>query len=456
MIDCSKEIDAFYIDKVALPESMKSEMRDRRNANRDRLSRGMDNRGITPIGIWSQGSYAMHTMVQAENNDFDIDDGVYFKKEDLADEYGIELTPCEAKEMVRDAVNHHGLKFEPEVKENCVRVTYDKGYHIDIPVYRAINFGRDGEYYELASTPGWKESNPRAVTQWFVDAVIEKSPDETNGRQMRRVVRLLKDFVKSKASVDTAIPSGFIISKLVEEKYEPHEDRDDKALFFTMDSIRSRLLDGLVVRHPVLDENLTIGANDPMTASFRDMLSEAIDQLQVLFETDSIDEALDAWGSVFQQEQYFSNLVKSTGTMGGDSDIGPLVTWRKTEEFIEDRCSIDIQYHLVIDCEVHRNGMRQSLLAMLTKGYKISSNQKLIFKIVKCNVPEPFTIKWKVLNRGAEARARDCIRGQIENSNKLNNRRSETALFRGDHRVICYALRDDVVVASDGIDVPIL
>lgn len=97
MLDCSKEITNFYNSEVALPEAMKSEMRARRNTNRERLKSGLGEDDPTPIGMWSQGSYAMHTMIQAEDNNFDIDDGVYFKKEDLADAYGIEKSPYDAK-----------------------------------------------------------------------------------------------------------------------------------------------------------------------------------------------------------------------------------------------------------------------------------------------------------------------------------------------------------------------
>jgi len=339
MFDCSKEITLFHNEKVALPQLLRSDLRDKRDANRERLKSGLTaEEEPTPTGMWSQGSYAMHTMVQAEENDFDIDDGVYFKKDDLVDSNGFELDPYLAKEMVRKAVNHHSLNTPPEIKDNCVRVHYEKGYHIDIPVYRTTS--EDGkEFYELASATSWKISDPRAVTEWFNESNKEQSPDETNGLQMRRVVKLLKDFVKSNTTHHEEGPSGFIISKLVQEEYEPHLGRDDKSLYYTMRNIHDRLKDkSLEVDHPVVDEKLTAGEYDPTTTLFRTQLNSAMDELQVLFETQYAGEALTAWGKVFKDQAYFSKQASmqtqesASNSAHADDDSESSSIWVKSDE----------------------------------------------------------------------------------------------------------------------------
>ena len=71
-----------------------------------------------------QGSYAMKTMVRDPDNDYDIDDGVYFHKEDLVGPRGAEMTSLQARQMVRDAVDDGRFKRAPEVCSNCVRVFY--------------------------------------------------------------------------------------------------------------------------------------------------------------------------------------------------------------------------------------------------------------------------------------------------------------------------------------------
>jgi hypothetical protein len=78
----------------------------------------------------------------------------------------------------------------------------------------------------------------------------------------------------------------------------------------------------------------------------------------------------------------------------------------------------------------------------------------LRFVVTNCSVGEPYTLKWKVLNRGPEAERRDKIRGQIVDSSKRGVR-IEHSDFKGEHVVECYVVKDGVVVAQDRIDVPV-
>lgn len=70
------------------------------------------------------------------------------------------------------------------------------------------------------------------------------------------------------------------------------------------------------------------------------------------------------------------------------------------------------------------------------------------------DVPPPYSVKWKVTNRGEQAIKRDCIRGQIiDDAGSLE--RKESTNFKGSHFVECYIIKDNMVVAMDSIDVPI-
>lgn len=130
-------------------------------------------------------------------------------------------------------------------------------------------------------------------------------------------------------------------------------------------------------------------------------------------------------------------------------------TWRNTEEFIEDKYPVDIRYTLKLDCEVKQSGYRTNFLRnMLADKIPLLANKSLEFWVDRITVPEPYIIKWKVLNRGDVAKRRDCVRGQIwPDGGRM--RKTETTNFRGDHIVECYAIKDDVVVAKDRIHVPI-
>lgn len=126
-----------------------------------------------------------------------------------------------------------------------------------------------------------------------------------------------------------------------------------------------------------------------------------------------------------------------------------------TEEFIENSYPVDVRFAVSIDCTVTQNGFRSHRLReMLTRRLPLLPQKNLDFTITQCDVPEPYMVKWKVLNRGDEAERRNMVRGQIIDPNKGNGHHEMTS-FRGAHYVECYIVKDDVVAARDRIKVPI-
>ena len=308
MHNCHDDLVAYHDDKVTLPQKERSAMRKRRNANRDRLKKGLKE-GKKPAAkeFASQGSYAMKNMTQHLNNKYDIDDGVYFDKDDLIGPRGGDMSPLDAREMVRDAVDDGSFKKPPEVRPNCARIFYAAGYHVDQPVYRRVakvdEEGKETLESELAGTT-WKRSDARDVTAWFEDENDRQSPDTDNGRQLRRHTRHLKKFAKSRTSWEDRILSGFGITKLVTECFRGNVPREDRSLYDTMVAIRDRLNNDLVIKHPVTpDETITNGTDDAKARLFREKLSEAIETLEPTFDADCTRAtALACWDKVFNTD----------------------------------------------------------------------------------------------------------------------------------------------------------
>jgi hypothetical protein len=331
MHDCADDVLAHHDDKVTLPTPQQTKMRERRNANRDRLKKGLKEQGKpAPIEFKSQGSYAMRTMVQHPDNDYDIDDGAYFRKEDLVGDRGAEMSALQAWQMVRDAVDDVSFKTPPEVHTNCVRVHYEAGYHVDIPVYRRVAtkdaYGRESYHYELASSD-WKRSDARDVTAWFEKENDKQSPDEGNGRQLRRVTRQIKKYARSRESWGSQILSGFGITKLVTECYRANATREDKAVYDTMKAIRDRLQWNLLVAHPVTPgDTITKGTDDPKARYLRERLTEAIDNLAPLFDSDCTREkALKCWDKVFNTTSFSERLQKDAHATAKAAIAAPAV-----------------------------------------------------------------------------------------------------------------------------------
>jgi hypothetical protein len=331
MLDCHEDVLAHHDDEVTLPQSHRTVMRERRDANRERLKKGLkDNNKPAPLEFKSQGSYAMKTMVQHPEKKYDIDDGVYFAKEDLVGERGADMSALQVRQMVRDVLDDGSFKTAPEVRKNCVRVYYEAGYHVDVPVYRRVTTkdasGAESYHYELASSD-WKRSDARDVTDWFENENNRQSPDKDNGRQLRRVTRQIKKYAKSRESWTNQILSGFGITKLVTECFRANADREDTALHDTMKAIRDRLNYNLVVAHPVTpNETITNGNDDPKARFLRDRLTEAVDNLAPLHEPDCTREkALKCWDKVFATTFFSDRLEKETKAAAEASAAAPTV-----------------------------------------------------------------------------------------------------------------------------------
>jgi len=304
MFDCSVELRAFHNDDVNLPETTRQLLRQHRKANETRLESGLKCDGQPlPFKFVKQGSYAMRTVVQHPNNDYDIDDGAVFYTRDLQVD-GVDRTALSARQMVCTALQDDKFDKQPEVRDHCVRVFYKEGHRVDVPVYRADG---DASKYEIAG-PEWRESNPEGVTKWF-EASLERttSPDD-DGYQMRRVIRLLKAFGRSRP--DWQVPTGFIMTVLTVEVYSTYDSREDRAFYNLLIAIQRRLQSNLVVRHPVADENLTKTSSDPEMIEFKERLAWAIDRLQITLDPNCTRQsALKAWADVFNTT-YFDQLTQ--------------------------------------------------------------------------------------------------------------------------------------------------
>lgn len=128
---------------------------------------------------------------------------------------------------------------------------------------------------------------------------------------------------------------------------------------------------------------------------------------------------------------------------------------RNTEQFIEHQHPLDIRASLKIECDVSQNGFREwKLRELLRQKMPLRVKKSLRFYVVEHNISGQFQVHWKVLNRGAEAIKKDCIRGQIMRDDGSMSI-TESTSFSGDHIVECYAVQNGVVIAKDRIHVPI-
>ncbi|HHT9124494.1 MAG TPA: nucleotide-binding domain-containing protein [Candidatus Brocadiia bacterium] len=81
-------------------------------------------------------------------------------------------------------------------------------------------------------------------------------------------------------------------------------------------------------------------------------------------------------------------------------------------------------------------------------GRALTKNMWLKFYVKKTDIPEPFEVKWRVVNTGEEARLAEDLRGRIEDDKGFKAKREQTK-YKGTHFMDCFAIKDGVCVAKD-------
>jgi len=308
MFDCSKEMMEFLQEKVRLSQKEKDNLKDYREKNLTRLTNGLKKNSEPAYHkAINQGSYAMHTINQHPDKDYDIDVGIIFKRDDLKGSNRTDKTSLNVRKMVCKAMQDEKFKKQPEVLKNCVRVYYKEGHHVDMPVYRIYEDDNGNTLQELASSD-WKESDPESITNWYNNAVIEQSLDSNNGRQMRRVTRLTKKWSNSRSSWN--MPSGFMISVLIDKEYFDKINRDDEALYETLKVIRNRLSWNKNLYNPITGESISEGKEHLLENMYNELDKVLNNTLYILEDDDcTYEQAMKAWSKFFNDD-FFKNKIK--------------------------------------------------------------------------------------------------------------------------------------------------
>lgn len=454
MYDMSTTFNKFYRKKVVLPATIQNDLRDKKKLNIKRLKDGLleyNQEKGTDYKISEervQGSMAMHTIVQNDGKDYDIDVAIVFEKSNLNG-----LGAMATRNMVADALKKKTKQFnaEPEVKTSCVRIKYEEGYHIDFAVYRRYKENEeDTEYkYEHAGAE-WSERGIRALEDWFGNEIKEK------GKDLRKVIRFSKMFCKSHESW-VNMPSGLIQTVLCDEQLTD-DVRIDELFYNTMKKITSRIENSVEVNAPVDNDRPIVTRDSDRTkmTNWKNRLSKKLQELDVLFDNDcTYSQATATWGTFFNHS-YWDELANVS--ISESFNICKSSTFTDTEEYIDEMYDIDERYDVIIDCKVKGNGFTlMPIVEFLNKyafkfGKFIPHHFSVTAKIAYTTAPSYDKVLWKVRNVGEEAEKRNDIRGQILDRGSAI---TENTLFEGNHYIECYLIKNNVCIAIGHVQVPI-
>ncbi len=438
MYDICADLQSFYDKHVRLGTKRREQLAGYRDLNITRLKDGLDDLAKEtgrphphPYDWKNQGGYAMHTLNQDPNNDndYDIDVALIFHRDDIPED------PLKARQRVCDALCKRCTNFtkEPESRTNAVTVWYAEGYHIDFAIYRTYidNFGV--KHIEHASTK-WNRRDPMEINNWFTERVSTLSPKpnpivgyypQVADGQMRRIVRFLKWFCRSRTS--WSLPGGMIVSALVAEPgiYKANSDRDDIALYNTMVSLRDRLKVSCQVYNPVDPSQELTGKTEVLNqvTRLRDNLDTAISKLEVLFDQSNCtrDKARSAWDWVFNHE-----------------------FWAKKDTTFTDVSAV-ARYSVTIRCDLAKYENGPTYKQYLSGSSILPKGVALKFSVLSTNVPPPYTVRWIVNNEGDEASEEKQLHWESSDSGTI---RWTSTAYKGTHRMICRIEKEGQVIAQ--------
>lgn len=253
----------------------------------------------------------MSTVVQNENDDYDIDVAIVFDRDVLGDK-----GPQAIRNMVADALRRKTQQFnaEPEVKTSCVRIKYADGYHINFAVYRRYyDDMNDNWIYEHAESE-WSQRELKGLSEWF-----EEQNGNSDGK-LRKVICLSKMFCESRDSWKN-IPSGLIQTILCDEKLQDTYERIDELFYHTMEKVIDRIKFDTSVEAPV-DNNgyLTPRKSDKKKMiNWKNKLKSKMEDLDILFKNSCTkNDAIQVWYGFFnhnfwdsQEDESISSFAES-------------------------------------------------------------------------------------------------------------------------------------------------
>lgn len=380
------------------------------------------------------GSYGRYSGIKGIS-DLDM---LYIMPNSKWDNYNKSGGQLKLLQDTKKAIEETYSSSDIKVDRCVVTVKYSDGTHIDVqPVFETED--QDYKYPDTYGDGSWKITKPRKE----MDAMVEF--ESNKNRNLRRLCKMARSW-KNKHGV---CMGGLLIDTLAYNFLKSTTYYDEKS-FTYYDEMSRDFFKHLYDQPKDQTEYGALGSKQRVKVrkSFKRKAKKAYDLAEEAIAATSDKTKHNKWRDIFgndfpkyESEEKEARLVNSS--------------YRNTEEFIESYYPVDIRYDLKIDCEVKQNGYRDGLLReFLLKKIKLIPNKSLRFYIEKIDVPIPYSVKWKVTNRGEQAIKRDNVRGQIIDD--LGSfERKESTNFKGSHFVECYIIKDNVVVAKDSIDVPI-
>lgn len=399
------------------------------------------------IKIAPQGSHRQGTIIKpVDNRDFDVDLLLLL----------INITDWQPQ----DYLNHLHQEFKNSSiykelvdrrgKSRCVTIDYANDFHIDI-VPAII---KEGGYKVMNKNRNeFEETDGDGYARWFEEkSLITSNKFLTKAVKLFKYLRDTKGTFSIKSILLTTLLGNQVYASDINFRYLYYKDLSTtlKTLFNRLDKylqLRPFLNDEITTNPVLPTEKFNRHWNQEKYFNFRRKVNYYNQWINEAYEENNVNEAVKKWRKVFGDD--FGQIQEEAVNISF-SRRDSLLYYQ--EEFIEDKYAIALhnKWKLVIAVvPISIEGFRKL-------HYRKGVNLEFYIDKNKSFLPEDIAIKWKVKNSGKEAHLYHDIRGIIEDGRYGSRTKCEVAKYKGEHYVECYALKNDVVIATDIIYVTVV
>jgi hypothetical protein len=384
--------------------------------------------------VIAQGSYAHRTIIKPVNGkEFDADVLLH-----------IDAQPgWEPQDYVNNlcaAFKGNGTyKAIARPKKRCVTIDYHDDFHIDVVPYFEVAGGN--HYITNRETNQLELTDPEAFNTWL----LEQNAIAKN--HLVEVIRLVKYIRDTKGFTIKSV----ILTALLGERVNEANVWADAGYYADMPTTLLHVvgdLDDYLQANPTMPwiadpsgtgENFGDRWTQAGYSTFRDKIHQYSVAIAAAYAEADAAKSLERWQKVFG-----SSFVAPPAA--SSASLPAVVT---TEQWLEKDFGIKplpTNHTLRLTARTQRKkGYRHGVLS--AQGGRVAKGQKIVFKVDKCDVPEPYDVYWKVRNTGTEAANVGQLRGEIRKDTGSRSR-EESTKYRGSHWVECYIVKNGYCVAS--------
>lgn len=392
------------------------------------------------IDVIPQGSYAHKTIIKPVNasHEFDADILLYLK----------EYSEWEAEDYVQELYqffrDNSTYRDKVSRKTRCVTIKYANDFHIDVVPF----LDRHGKKYVTnRHENNYELTDPEKYTEWL---------DERNRITKHHFVKVIRLIKYIRDYKQTFAIKSIILNTLLGEQVNDAALLEDEncyndvptSLYTVMKKLKIYVQDNeympTIVDPGETNENFGDRWHQEGWAVFRTKMIFYSDKITEAYEETDEEKSLSIW------QEIFGKCFKKPETKAdySSNESRGLVSYNNTEQQIEDlgfQQRINPRYKIRISGRVNKKtGYRH--FDLHTQGNKVGRGRQISFTLKNFNIPHPYFIYWKTLNRGEYAIESNCVRGQISEGGTTHQ---EPTSFRGNHFVECYIVKDGICVAKD-------